>query len=300
MQHYRRSPSADSSRLKWDSQIVHPTTPSGSQWTFSHRSRTSHSSRARSSRSRSIHGNLLLQTNLALCLQHTSLNRLSPMSTRSTTQPFVLWYFGSNSAFWRWQMSIKVAKWTVIFSISASRITSFLVNTVGQLPRWQLFELLPFFVHCLRIQNFLSNEAQEQTCALDCCDSTNWTLSFRNVVFISFGSVDSKRFLVDSWPSTMRACFWILWLRCLFSHDLLGRSFVLSLQGTAASMGISNFFLAFLMVSLISPWSSIAHSCFPLFLSCFWHAAPYFRLQIIRSDRCLNVCKPAPGPHISF
>ena len=66
-----------------------------------------------------------------------------------------------------------------------------------QLPRWQLFELLPFFVHCsFRLQNF------------HCCVHRNKLV--HKIVSLSamwpswsLDSVDSKRSLVDSWASTM-------------------------------------------------------------------------------------------------
>ena len=51
------------------------------------------------------------------------------MSPRSTTWPLYFWCFGSNSALLRWQMSIKVAKWTFLFSLCASGMTSFLLFT---------------------------------------------------------------------------------------------------------------------------------------------------------------------------
>ena len=70
-----------------------------------------------------------------------------------------------------------------------------------------------------------------------------------NLPFCSW-SISSESFLVDSWASTMHACFvfWTL-LDPLVSSSvsrhmlgrLLGRLVVLSLQGIAASIGISNF-----------------------------------------------------------
>ena len=70
----------------------------------------------------------------------------------------------------------------------------------------------------------------------------------------SFGRDDSKRCLVDSWASTMHACFvfGILLDASLFASVSwkLERFFVPFLQGIAASIGSSNFLLAVLMVSL--------------------------------------------------
>ena len=66
----------------------------------------------------------------------------------STTRLLYFWKFGSNSAFLRWQRSIKVAKWTFFLSLCAPRITSFFTLNFVQLPAWIRFELLPFLVHC--------------------------------------------------------------------------------------------------------------------------------------------------------
>ena len=45
----------------------------------------------------------------ALVFQHESSFTISP---RSTTRPLYFWCFASNSAFFKWQMSISEAKWT--------------------------------------------------------------------------------------------------------------------------------------------------------------------------------------------
>ena len=59
------------------------------------------------------------------------------MSPRSTTRPWYFWCFASNSAFFRWHMSISEAKWTFAPFVLASAITSFLLRT-----------FVPFFIHC--------------------------------------------------------------------------------------------------------------------------------------------------------
>ena len=51
------------------------------------------------------------------------------MSPRSTTRPLYFWCFVSNSAFFRWQMSINDAKWTVAPDVLASSITCFSLLT---------------------------------------------------------------------------------------------------------------------------------------------------------------------------
>ena len=51
------------------------------------------------------------------------------MSPRSTTRLLYFWCFVSNSAFFKWQMSISEAKWTFAPDVLASSITSFLLLT---------------------------------------------------------------------------------------------------------------------------------------------------------------------------
>ena len=51
------------------------------------------------------------------------------ISPRSTTRPLYFWCFVSNSAFFKWQMSISGARWTFAPFVLASSITSFLLLT---------------------------------------------------------------------------------------------------------------------------------------------------------------------------
>ena len=56
------------------------------------------------------------------------------MSPRSTTRPLYFRYFGSNSAFLRWHIfPISVAKWTLFFSLHASKIAFSFVPYCAQL-----------------------------------------------------------------------------------------------------------------------------------------------------------------------
>ena len=68
----------------------------------------------------------VMQTNLALWIQHTSLNRLSlcylGLCTFDTAVPTPHFFF------LRWQMSISAAKWTVLCSICASRIFQWIAS----------------------------------------------------------------------------------------------------------------------------------------------------------------------------
>ena len=132
----------------------------------------------------------------------------------------------------------------------------------------------------------------------------------------SFCGVGSKRLLVDSWASTMHASFvfWICWIhhfRLRFPAASSSASFVTILQSITASIGISNFFHAMLMVFSVlsifridetnaSPSSSVLDlrlfNCpfvLLLLLSCFWHATT-FQASKIRSCSCMIFCKPHP------
>ena len=58
------------------------------------------------------------------------------------------WFFGCNSAFLRWQMSIHVEKWTFFLSLCAPRVTSFLLLT------WSICQagIVSSFTHSLSIE----------------------------------------------------------------------------------------------------------------------------------------------------
>ena len=121
------------------------------------------------------------------------------------------------------------------------------------------------------------------------------------------GRVESERFLVDSWASTMHACFVLtvdsavsLAVSCRFFE----RFFVPILQNIAAFIGTSNFFLAFfdglLKLSIfridemntsqspsIIEFRLLDWSLLLLLLSCSSHARPPKK---IRSGSCLDLC----------
>ena len=74
----------------------------------------------------------------------------STISPRSTTRPLYLWYWGTNSEFFRWQRSINDAKWTFLpYSLLPSSINSFLFMTFDSCHAWifsnfpMLFSLHP-------------------------------------------------------------------------------------------------------------------------------------------------------------
>ena len=105
---------------------------------------------------------------------------------RGTTWPAYVWYFGSNSAFLRWQMSINAAKWTFLFSPCASRRTSFFAVHSGQLPCWHLLELLLFLVRRgFHIRNF--HRLRHRNKLVHQIAVTYWIESFfRDVIFMIF------------------------------------------------------------------------------------------------------------------
>ena len=65
-------------------------------------------------------------------------------SPRSTNRPLYFWYFASNSAFFKRQMSISEAKWTFAPFVLASSITSFCYWLL-LCPRRNFFKFFPFF-----------------------------------------------------------------------------------------------------------------------------------------------------------
>ena len=73
--------------------------------------------------------------NLAQWILHKNRNCLSQLSPRRTTRPLYFWCFASNSAFFRWQMSINDAKWTVIARCPCFIDHLFLTSDFCQIPR---------------------------------------------------------------------------------------------------------------------------------------------------------------------
>ena len=134
------------------------------------------------------------QKNPVLWTQLGSLNRLSQchlwvQAGHYISEISVL----TTPHFLRCQMSISDAKWTVLCSFCAARMTSCSALFFGHLPGRQLFELLPSVVHCcFGIQIFLSLGAWERTCAQDCSDSTSGTLS---------PQCDHRDLLIESLPN---------------------------------------------------------------------------------------------------
>ena len=164
--------------------------------------------------------------------------------------PRIFWCFVSNSAFFKWQMSISEAKWTFAPFVLASSITFFLTSDFHQVPRRSLFQFFPFLVNCcLCCRNFHGLAHRKKfVFQFFCCSE----LSPFPAIWSSwwFGKESPIRSLVDSLASKINASL------DLISLDLPQVTtcwlFLLVLQGMAGATGVSNFLRAFLMVSLNS------------------------------------------------
>ena len=112
------------------------------------------------------------------------------MSLGSTTLLLYVWYFGSNSVFLRWPMSINETRWTFLLSLCASRITSFSFIT--------LFNCHPGNFSTSFHSLFTATSASKM-----------FVHSFLLPMWSSwfFDGVLSKRFLVDSWTCMLHAHF---------------------------------------------------------------------------------------------
>ena len=106
------------------------------------------------------------------------------ISPRRTTRPLYFWCFASNSAFFRWQMSINDAKWTFAALRPCFIDHLFLTFDFCQVPRRNFLQFFPFFVHCcFCCRNFHSlrhrNKFVNQIIMLQ------WILTFScNMIFV--------------------------------------------------------------------------------------------------------------------
>ena len=131
----------------------------------------------------------------------------------------------------------------------------------------------------------------------------------------SFGRDGSRCCLVDSWASTIGILLdWQLFASVSWK---LKSFFVPFLQGIAASIGTSNFLLAFFWgfskfsifwineinasqpPSVIEFWLLDCPLLLFSLLSGFSNFRPYFWPHILRSGSCLNFGE-SPGPHFSL
>ena len=92
---------------------------------------------------------------------------------RSTTRPSYFWCFASNSAFFRWHMSINDAKWTVAPDVLASSITCFLLLTFVSCHARIFSSLHHYFSTAAFASCTLMLETSEWTCVPNCSDWVN-------------------------------------------------------------------------------------------------------------------------------
>ena len=214
------------------------------------------------------------------------------MSPRSTTRPLYFWCFASNSAFFKWQMSITEAKSTVLPSFSASLMT--FCSLLWSLAMLAVCSASPTLCPLLHSHPFFFSlfDAWALTCAQDCDDPINW-IPFLQCDLHDLLADLSKRFLVVSWACTMHACFDLRVLG-LFSPWASPCPSFRTLQGVAASMGNSKVVRAFfswfpwtprLYVELLSTFltKSLARNDRVLMLLEFLSAVPWttcIRLEV--------------------
>ena len=214
------------------------------------------------------------------------------MSPRSTTRPLYFWYFGSISAFLRWQMSINVAKWTFLLLFLCLTENIFLALRLIHMLRRDLLELLPFFIHRgFRIQNFHRlghwNKFMHQIVV------SHWIESFLLDVivmitsrksglqtlpcgFVSFHCTSVLGFLVWVNVSTRYS---FLWFPCTLSCLHLSRHGRFHQNFKLLSCVLNGLFILSIFVidkidasqssSIVKLCCSMAHSCFSFFLAAF-------------------------------
>ena len=221
-------------------------------------------------------------------------------------------------------MSINVAKWTLFFSFCAFRIIPFLLLTLSKSHAG----IVSSFLHSLSTAAFASEIFIAcdigKICVANCNDSSNCVLCLR-YDFHEF----SVEMIPNAFPWThepprcVNALFFfgILLNSSLFASvskpgGVLLCSFFL--QSIAASIGTSNFLLAFfdgffifIIFCIDEIHASQSSSIIELrFLVCpfllfflqsgFSHFGPHFKPQILRSGSCLNFCYSPLGPHFSL
>ena len=238
--------------------------------------------------------------------------------TSENDSSFVLLEFGFQLLIFRWQMSINEAKWTFFSSLCTSRITSFFCSSFY--PKSKAGVASSFF-YSLSTAAFASGIFIACGIGINLCTKLSCTIELYPLPAIwsswCSGRDDYKSCLVDSWASTIQACFVFEILPELAVSapvsDELAWLLVPFLQGIGTSIGTSNFLLALYdgifiitIVRIDKVNSSQSPSIIefgllvcPLllfsFLSGFSNPRPDFR-----SGCCLNFFDSRPGPRISL
>ena len=208
---------------------------------------------------------------------------------------------GSNSAFLRWQLSINVARWTVLLSLCTSWMTS--LESTDMLAFYRAFPI--FCPPRPSLPEYSLLEALAWTCAQDCNDSkilAPFLQSYHLDLWVEFFQTFSRRLLGlhnacinSSVDVRFTTNFLALTTSDLARHWCFHRYF---------------FFRAFLhgflefRIFQIGKINASQHPCivkirfsarpFLLFfpLSCLWHVWPNLWPQMICPWCCLPSCQP--------
>ena len=193
------------------------------------------------------------------------------MSPRSTTRPLYFWNCGSNSAFFKWQMSSVMQNELSRPSplLHRSPLSYFWLSS-GSKPKISPISPIP----CpLLLREFSLLEASEWICALDCSDLMN---SYCNTIFVisvrsSFHS-DSHRFV--SFDNTS--------VPVLRRHRCWHRNFCLTFYLNSSSSG-----------SIVKFWFLDSQFLLLFTFGCIRHVFPHFWPQLVRPGcRLFLVCFP--------
>ena len=106
--------------------------------------------------------------------------------------------------FLRWHMSINEAKWTLMLSLCASRITSLFALDLPQIPCWNCVELFPFLVHgslCIRNLHCLWHREKLMHQIIMCHRSESFS---SNAIFMCFGLQRVCSLSRTQWDSTIQ------------------------------------------------------------------------------------------------
>ena len=244
-------------------------------------------------------------------LFHMTFFNAKTKSPRSTNPPVLLLILWVLTPHFFWGDRCPSEKQNgLLFSVCAPRITSFLLFYFRHWPTGNFSSLS----HSLSTAAFAYENFHR---------STEWLSDLNHFFAVwssrSFGGVLPKRFLVDSWASTMHARFsefvgfaiaFSMLVRTLRRLQLAGHSGFHWKFQLFPCVCFLNGFLELLIFRIkktdactlsriVELWFLDRSLPFFLSLSCFWHSGPNFWQQMIAPCGCLNLCRPSPGPHIS-
>ena len=134
------------------------------------------------------------------------------MSARSTTLSLYFWCFASKSAFFRWQMSINDAKWTVAPAVLASSITIFLLLTFVKFHG----DFFSNFPHSLSTAAFAARIFIAWGIGINLWTNCSAVMNFHP--FLQYGLHDdavSNFPYAFLWIHQLLSCFWLSWAAML-------------------------------------------------------------------------------------